>query len=86
MLYVNYNKYGQAVGRGSIAPHDIQVSGAVVSYSGEMSEKSFEILQPFVSHSIVGDKQQRLYCHSAEAALAAAAILAENPNYARNGA
>lgn len=87
MNYVNYNRHGQNIGHNSIAPHDITVTGPIVTFSGNMSRKTADMAnkQNLVSHTVIGD-YGTLYCTSAEAAQRMATLLAENPNYERSGA
>lgn len=87
MTYVNYNRHGQNIGHNSDVPHEITINGNKVMYKGTISQKAFDMMNErnLVSHTVTGE-YDTLYCTSADAAQQVAALLAQNPNYARNGA
>lgn len=79
--YVNYNKHGQNVGHNSIKPHNIAVSGTMITFDGQMSKRTFDTINAknLVSHSV----DTTLYANSEDDAKEVANLLEQNPNYSR---
>lgn len=87
MTYVNYNRHGQNIGHNSIVPCNVAVDGHVVTYQGDMSQKTADLAneQNLISHTVAGE-YGTLHCVSPDAAQRVADLLAANPNYPRWGA
>lgn len=81
--YVNYNRHGQNIGHNSIMPYNIQQDGCNVTFSGQMSQKTFDIINSkgLISHSVVGSDIR--VCPSRNHAEQLVELLEENPNYKR---
>ena len=87
MSYVNYNRHGQNIGHNSVAPHNVVINGHVVTFQGDMNQKTVDLAneQNLISHTVTGE-YGTLYCTSPEAAQQVADMLVSNPNYQRGGA
>lgn len=85
-MYVNYNRFGQRIGTNSRKPVVRSINGNCVSYDGDIAQKATDQMNAagLVSHTVVG-QFDTLFCVSDDAAQRVASIIAENPNYDRNG-
>lgn len=86
MYYVNYNRFGQAIGGNSRKPVIKSINGSVIDYDGDIARKASDQMNAagLVSYTVTG-QYGTLVCTSPEAAQLVADIIAENPNYGRNG-